>query len=150
DIARTVVTSEGPLSLRLGNVAAVTDAPEPAIGGAAIMGRPGVILVGSAQYGANTLEGTRRVEDALAELRRGFAGDGVVLHATLFRPADFIETATANVRDSLVLGGILVVVVLLLFLFDLRTAAISCTAIPLSLLSAIIVLTGFGITLNTM
>jgi CzcA family heavy metal efflux pump len=150
DIARTVLTSEGALSLRLGNVADVVDAPEPAIGGATIMGRPGVILVVSAQYGANTLEVTRLVEDALAELRPGLASDGVVLHADLFRPADFIETATTNVRDSLVLGGILVVVVLFLFLFDLRTAAISCTAIPLSLLTAIIVLTGFGVTLNTM
>jgi len=150
DIARTVLVSEGPLSLRLGNVADVVDAPEPPIGGAAIMGRPGVILVVSAQYGANTIEVTRLVEDALTELRPGLESDGVTLHADLFRPADFIETATTNVRDSLVLGGILVVVVLFLFLFDLRTAAISCTAIPLSLLTAVVVLTAFGVTLNTM
>ena len=150
DIARTVLVSEGALSLRLGNVADVVDAPEPPIGGAAIMGQPGVILVVSAQYGANTLEVTRLVEDTLADLRRGLERDGVALHADLLRPADFIETATTNVRDSLFLGGVLVVIVLFLFLFDLRTAAICCTAIPLSLLTAVIVLTAFGVTLNTM
>ena len=150
DIARTVLVSEGALSLRLGNVADVVDAPEPPIGGAAIMGQPGVILVVSAQYGANTLEVTRLVEDTLADLRWGLERDGVALHADLFRPADFVETATTNVRNSLFLGGILVVIVLFLFLFDLRTAAICCTAIPLSLLTAVIVLTAFGVTLNTM
>src|SRR5215467_14441130 len=150
DIARTVLVNEGALSLRLANVADVVDAPEPPIGGAAIMGQPGVILVVSAQYGANTLEVTRLVEDTLADLRRGLEKDGVALHADLFRPADFVETATTNVRDSLFLGGVLVVIVLFLFLFDLRTAAICCTAIPLSLLTAVIVLTAFGVTLNTM
>src|SRR5215472_7401345 len=134
DIARTVLVNEGALSLRLANVADVVDAPEPPIGGAATMGQPGVILV----------------EYALADLRRGLEKDGVALHGDLFRPADFVETATTNVRDSLFLGGILVVIVLFLFLFDLRTAAICCTAIPLSLLTAVIVLTAFGVTLNTM
>jgi len=150
DIARTVLVSEGALSLRLGNVADVVDAPEPPIGGAAIMSQPGVILVVSAQYGANTLEVTGLVEDTLADLRQGLETDGVALHADLLRPADFIETATNNVRDSLFLGGIMVVIVLFLFLFDLRTAAICCTAIPLSLLTAVIVLTAFGVTLNAM
>ena len=74
DIARTVLVSEGALSLRLGNVADVVDAPEPPIGGAAIMGQPGVILVVSAQYGANTLEVTRLVEDTLADLRGDSSG----------------------------------------------------------------------------
>src|SRR5919204_3536970 len=150
DIAGTVLVNEGALSLRLGNVADVVDAPEPPIGGAAITGQPGVILVVSAQYGANTLEVTHLVEDTLADFRRGLEKDGVALHADLFRPADFVETATTNVRDSLFLGGVLVVIVLFLFLFDLRTAAICCTAIPLSLLTAVIVLTAFGVTLNTM
>jgi Cu/Ag efflux pump CusA len=92
---------------------------------------------------------TQRVEDALAGLRPGLDKGGIVLHADLFRAANFVDTATNNVRDSLILGGILVIVVLFLFLFDLRTAAISCTAIPLSLLTAVIVLNMLGASLNT-
>lgn len=150
DIARTVLLSEGAASVLLGNVADVVDAPEPPIGGATIMGRPGVVLMVSGQFGSNTVEVTRQVEEALAGLRPGLERDGIELHADLFRPATFIDTATSNVRDSLALGGVLVVVVLFLFLFDLRTAAISCTAIPLSLLAAVIVLNALGVSLNTM
>jgi Cu/Ag efflux pump CusA len=73
-----------------------------------------------------------------------------MLHTQLFRPANFIAVATANVGQSLLVGATLVVVVLFLFLFDLRTAAISCSAIPLSLLATIIVLERLGVTLNTM
>src|SRR5262249_37603102 len=66
------------------------------------------------------------------------------------RPARFIDTALHNLRWSLIIGGILVILVLFLFLFNFRTAAISCTAIPLSLLAATIVIDRFGFTLNTM
>jgi len=150
DVAHTILLNQGASSVLLGDVADVVDAPEPPIGGATIMGKPGVILMISGQYGTNTVEVTRRVEEALTGLRPGLDKAGIILHANLFRPADFINTATNNVRDSLVLGGILVIVVLFLFLFDLRTAAISCTAIPLSLLAAVIVLNMLGASLNTM
>ena len=150
DIARTVLLSQGAASVTLGNVADVIEAPEPPIGGAAIQGKPGVILDVSEQYGANTVEVTRAVEAALQDLRPGLEADGIALHADLFRPANFINTATSNVRQSLMIGGALVIVILFLFLFDLRTAAISCTAIPLSLLAATVILESFGATLNTM
>jgi len=150
DIARTVLLSKGAASVTLRNVADVVDAPEPPIGGAAIQGQPGVILNLAEQYAADTLQVTENVEAALDELRPGLEKGGIMIHADLFRPANFINTATGNVRDSLVLGGILVIVVLFLFLFDLRTAAISCTAIPLSLLAATLVLERMGASLNTM
>ena len=150
DIARTVLLSRGAASVTLKNVADVVDAPEPPIGGAEIQGEPGVILNLAEQYAADTLQVTENVEAALEELRPGLEADGIAIHADLFRPANFINTATGNVRDSLVLGGILVIVVLFLFLFDLRTAAISCTAIPLSLLAATLVLERMGASLNTM
>ena len=150
DIARTVLLTRGAASVTLGNVADVVEAPEPPIGGAAIQGKPGVILDVSEQYGANTIEVTRAVEAALQELRPGLQAEGITLHADLFRPANFINTATSNVRQSLMIGGVLVMVILFLFLFDLRTAAISCTAIPLSLLAATVILESSGATLNTM
>ena len=150
DIARTVVAHRADGSVTLGDVADVILAPMPAVGGAAIMGQPGVVMNIDEQYGANTLDATERIEHALAELRPALTQEGVVLHARLFRPANFITVATNNLRASLTIGGVLVVAVLFLFLFDLRAAAICCTAIPISLLAAIVVLQHFGITLNTM
>jgi CzcA family heavy metal efflux pump len=150
DIARTVVARRDGGNVTLGNVADVIVAPEPAVGGAAIMAEPGVIMNIDEQYGANTLEVTRAIERALADLRPSLAQQGAILHGRLFRPANFITVATDNLRSSLIVGAALVIVVLFLFLFDMRTAAICCTAIPISLLAAIIVVQHFGITLNTM
>lgn len=137
------------ISVSLKDIAQVAEAPEPPIGASLIMGEPGIILVISSQYGANTLEVTKKVEQALEELKQSLNGQDVKVH-NLFRPANFIETTIHNMRFSLMMGSVLVVLVLFLFLFNLRTAAISCAAIPLSLLAAVTILEHFGITLNTM
>jgi len=150
DIARTVLLSHGAASVTLANVADVVEASEPPIGGAAIQGKPGVVINVSAQFGANTVEVTKAVEAALMDTRPSLETEGIVLHSDLFRPANFIDTATTNVGQSLLLGAALVMIVLFLFLFDWRTAAISCSAIPLSLLAATTVLERLGVTLNTM
>ena len=114
-----------------------------------IQGEPGVLLTMSSQYGANTMEVTTALEAALAELKPVFAKEGITLYRRLHRPATFIEVALKNIKHSLHLGAVLVAVVLFLFLGHFRTAFISLTAIPLSLLAAIIVLDKFGVTLNT-
>jgi len=145
-----VVGHHNGLSVRLQDVARVVEAPAPKIGDVSIGGRPGIMVVVSSQYGANTMEVTRAVEGALAELALGITAAGIVLHPALFRPANFITTAIDNVRSSLLVGAVLVGVVLFLFLLDLRTAFISFTAIPLSLLAAVIVLGRFGASLNTL
>ena len=150
DVARIVLASHGGGSISLASVADVVVAPAPPIGGATVDGTPGVVMDISAQYGSNTVEVTRAVEAALGELAPGLAAQGIVLHRDLFRPANFIATATGNVRESLLLGGLLVIVVVLLFLFNLRSATISCASIPLSLLAAVLVLERMGATLNTM
>jgi len=150
DIARTVLRRQGAGVVTLGDVATVTDAPEPPIGGAAVQGKVGVILDVTEQYGADTVTVSAAVEAALAALRPSIEAEGITLQTDLFRPAQFIDSATRNVRGSLLLGGALVVVVLFLFLFDLRTAAISCAAIPLSLLAGTLTLGHLGYTLNTM
>ncbi len=149
-LAATVVVHHNGANVTLADVARVAEAPAPPIGAAAIMGKPGVQLVISAQYGANTQEVTANVEKALDDLRPALAAQGIILHPDLFRPANFIQTAVGNVQSALLLGAVLVVAVLLLFLFNLRTAAISCTAIPLSLLAAATLLTQLGVTLNAM
>lgn len=150
DIARVVIVRHNGANVALRDVADVVDGPEPPIGAASVMGKTGVQLVVSEQFGANTLEVTRRLDEALSELAPMLEARGVTLHRDIFRPANFIETAVANVRSSLLTGAALVAVVLFLFLFNLRTAAISCIAIPLSLLSAVTVLEYLGYSLNTM
>ncbi len=150
EIARTVLARHEGISITLGDVADIIEAPEPAVGGAAVMGQPGVVMNIDEQYGANTMDVTAGIEAALADLRPALEQEGVTLHARLFRPANFVTAATDNLRSSLIIGAVLVVVVLFLFLFELRTAAICCTAIPISLLAAVVVVQHFGVTLNTM
>ncbi len=137
-------------SLLLGDVAHIVSAAAPAISGAAISGKPAVVLMVIGQYKANTLAVTLGIEAALEEFKTGFSTDGITLHGDLFRPANYIESSLQNIREHLLVGGALVMLVLLLFLFNLRTALISITAIPLSLFTALIVLLEFGVNINIM
>lgn len=149
-MSKIVLLHEKGANVLLGDVARVVDAQEPPIGAGLIDGQPGIVLVILSQYGTNTVEATQRVDQALEELRPTLTEQGIVLHPNLFRPARFIQTALHNISTSLLIGAVLVVIVLLLFLFNLRTAAISLTAIPVSLLGAVIFLERLGFSLNTM
>ncbi|MCC7376874.1 MAG: efflux RND transporter permease subunit [Verrucomicrobiales bacterium] len=148
-LGEVMITSQGGSSVRLRDVANVVEAAEPKFGDTVIMGRPGVLLTMSSQYGANTLEVTHAVEAALDEMKPILEREGIRLYPRLHRPATFIEVALRNMQHSLVLGGVLVAVVLFLLLGSFRTAAISLTAIPLSLFAAVIVMQRLGITINT-
>jgi len=150
DITRAVVVHAPGGNVTIGDVASVLAAPEPPVGAALIDGEPGVGVVVSAQYGQNTLEVTERSAQALADFSAPLAKDGVTLNTDLFRPATFINQSVHNLLVSLLLGAALVVVVLFLFLANLRTAAISCLSIPLSLLLAAAALERLGLSLNTM
>jgi CzcA family heavy metal efflux pump len=135
--------------VRLDQVAQVREGAEYKVGDATVNGIPGVILEVDKLPRANTLEVTRALEAALAEIARSLP-PGTALSPPLFRQATFVERAIRNLTHALAIGAALVTVVLFLFLFDLRTTAISLAAIPLSLLAAVAVLRGFGATLNTM
>jgi CzcA family heavy metal efflux pump len=137
-------------TVRLGDIGTVKEGAAPSISSAAIDGKPGIYLSVQGQLGANTKAVTEAVEKALRELEPSFATEQVKLHPALFRPANFIETAVSGVKADILIGSILVITVLFLFLFNVRTAFISATAIPLSLLTAIIVLGHFGVGLNIM
>ncbi|RKZ99169.1 MAG: AcrB/AcrD/AcrF family protein, partial [Gammaproteobacteria bacterium] len=150
ELAKVVLRQTDNGTLFLGDVATVVAAPAPAIGGAAIGGKPGVVLMVIGQYKANTLAVTHGIEAALAEFKDGFEADGITLHDDLFRPANYIESSIHNIREHLMVGGGLVMLVLILFLFNLRTALISMTAIPLSLFAALIVLLEMGVNINIM
>jgi CzcA family heavy metal efflux pump len=148
-LGNAVLTAVDGVSVRLNEVSAIRWAPEPLIGDAAIFGKRGVLLVLASQYGANTLEVTRKAERALRELAPVVTAEGVTMYPRLFRAADFINVSVSDIKTSLFIGGVLVAIVLTLFLYNLRTAFISLTAIPLSLLLAVIALTHGGATLNT-
>jgi CzcA family heavy metal efflux pump len=137
-------------AVRLSDVAKVEWGEATQVGSATIMGKPGVMLVMENQYGTNTMSVTRGIEARLASLKPELARQGVELEPNVFRPANFIATAIDHLRTALLVGALLVIAVLFLFLLNARTALISAVAIPLSLLTAIVVLTSLGVSLNTM
>ncbi len=148
-LGATIVRQRGATIVRLRDVARVQAAGQPKFGDALLQGKPGVFLALLSQYGANTLEVTQALERALDEMEPGFKSQGIVVVRALFRPASFIESAIRNISRSLLLGGLFVAAVLLLFLWNFRTAFICVTVIPLALLTAVILLDRFGATLNT-
>jgi len=150
ELARSVVRERGGAVLRLGDLGRVTEAPEPQVGEGGVNGERGLVIVVSGQLGANTKVVAAAVEDALHALRPAIDAAGLTLHPALFRPSEFIDLALRNITTSLLLGAALVAVVLFVFLADAGAAAISLTAIPLSLLAAIIVLDRFGFGINTL
>ncbi len=147
-LAETVVAFRNNVPTLLGDVADVRIGSPPPIGDAIINDVPGILLIVEKQPWANTLDVTRGVEAAMEELRPGM--DGVNFDTTIFRPATFIERSLENLTHSLVIGCILVIVILALFLFNWRAAVISSLAIPLSLVTAVMVLYWQGGTINTM
>ena len=106
------------------------------------------MLIVEKQPGANTLEVTRGVEAALDSLRPGLPG--VEIDSRIFRPATFIEMSLHNLAWSMLIGAALVIVVLALFLYDWRSALVTITAMPLSLVATAWVLTSGGRTIDTM
>ncbi len=149
-LAQSVLRGGGSGILRLADVATVLEGPEPRISAASIEGTPGVVINISVQYGSNIRVVTAAVEAALHAMGPAIASERIVLHANLFRPANFIDVALGNITHSLIIGGVLVAIVLLAFLADWGAATVSLTAIPLSLLAAIVVLDHFGLSLNTL
>jgi CzcA family heavy metal efflux pump len=134
--------------VRLGDVAKLVEDHQPLLGEAVINDGPGIMLIVEKFPWANTLDVTRGVEAAFSELKPGMTG--IAVDTTIFRPATFIEVALGNLINALLLGSFLVFVVLILFLYDWRTALISLVAIPLSLTAAALVLDMRGVTINTM
>jgi len=149
-LAQAVVASHDGVPVRIGDVAQVRDGAAPRFGAAIIQGQPGILVETSTQYGANTLEVTRELEHRLEVLVPALARHGVEYHPALLRPASFIESAIGKLRNSLAVGALLVVTLLLLTLRDWRGALISFSAIPVSLLATVWILSLGGLTLNTM
>src|SRR5262245_36696582 len=135
-------------SMPLGEVAEVTFAHPPLIGDAVVDNGGGLMLVIEKFPSANTLEVTRGVDQALAELGRGLPG--VKIDSSVFRLAAYIGEGMTNLAWALAAGALLAVLVLGAFLHHWRVALVSVIAIPLSLVAALLALALAGATFNTM
>ena len=149
EIGDTVVALRGDRSVMVRDVADVREGAAFKRGEGSRSGKPAVIVGVQKQPGANTIEVTARLDRALDTLQAELPA-GMTIDRRIFRQADFIEVAVDNVVTALRDGGILVIVIVLLFLANLRAAAITLTAMPLSLAAAVLALRFFGASINTM
>jgi CzcA family heavy metal efflux pump len=149
DLASAVVDVRGGTPILMKQVATVTVGATHKRGDGSFNMRPAVVATIQKQPHANTVDVTSRIEQTLAALRPTLPGD-VKIDTRAFQQADFIRRAVRNVQEALIEGGVMVTIVLFLFLWNLRTTLISLTAIPLSLVAAVLVMTYFDISVNTM
>jgi CzcA family heavy metal efflux pump len=148
DVGETVVAAENGVPIRVSDLGSVRIDTAPQRGAGSANAQPAVIIGIQKQPGANTLTLTRALEAVLTDLQAALP-TGMQITRVL-RQADFIEVAVANVFHALRDGGLLVIAIVLLFLGNLKAAGITLTAIPLSLLTTVLVLQAFGATINTM
>ncbi|MDH5804411.1 MAG: efflux RND transporter permease subunit, partial [Gemmatimonadota bacterium] len=149
DIAQTVVSVKDGVPILLSQVADVEVGSSPKYGDGSINAEPGVVLAVQKQPGANTLELTALIERELEDIQSGLPS-GMEISMDLFRQESFIRVAINNVLTALAEGAVFVVIILVLFLWNLPTTVISLTAIPLSLVVAVLAMKLAGITINTM
>ena len=149
-LGRTVVKTAGGVPVTLSDVAdVVIGSQQPKLGTASEKGKPAVLLTVTKQPKTGTIELTEQLETALKDLQKSLPAD-VHVSTDIFRQSRFIESAISNVQDSLYEGAVFVVLVLFLFLGNVRTTVISLVTLPLSLLVTILTLHYMGLTINTM
>lgn len=148
EIGATVVKDQNGTPIFLRDVATVAHGVQPLRGQAGVAGQSAVILGVQKQPGADTTELTRLVDAALEEMRGSLPADARI--DVLFRQANFIQNAVANVREAIRDGAVMVVIILFLFLLNFRTTFITLTAIPLSFAVAALAFHWMEISINTM
>ncbi len=149
EMGRAVVRS-GQSPVYLEDISDVrVGAKQPKLGTASEKGRPAVLLTVTKQPDTSTLELTDKLEASLKDLEKNLPPD-VHVSTDIFRQSRFIESAIGNVRKSLVEGSIFVIIVLFLFLANVRTTIISLVTLPLSLLASLLALHYMGLSINTM
>lgn len=149
DLGNSLIKLSNNKPIRVSDVADVKIGSAVKMGYASLNAKPGIIISVSKQPNTNTLDLTRRIEANLLTLQKTLPAD-VKLDTKIFRQADFIEISVNNVGRALLEGSVFVIIILFLFLGSFRTTLISLTAIPLSLLGAIIALKVLGLNINTM
>jgi CzcA family heavy metal efflux pump len=149
-ISKSVVKMANGSPVKLADIAEIKIGPEsPKLGVASERGKPAVLLTVTKQPNTGTIELTEKLEAAIADLKKNIPAD-VHVSTDIFRQSRFIESSVDNVKDSLFEGAIFVVIILFLFLANVRTTVISLITIPLSLLVSLLVLYYMGLSINTM
>ena len=136
--------------IKIRDVAVVKESFEPSISAASINGNPGVYLSVQGQLNADTYKLTQELESALTLIEPLLKDQNIEIIPDLFKPSNFIDASIKGLRIDIIIGAFFVISILYLFLFNLKTAFISAVAIPLSLLSAISVMSYFDFGLNVM
>lgn len=150
EMARAVIKTVGGAPVTLEDIADVRiGAQQPKLGTASEKGKPAVLITVTKQPHTGTIELTEKLEAALHDLQKNLPPD-VRVSTDTFRQSRFIENSIGNVQDSLVEGAVFVVIVLFLFLANVRTTLISLVTLPLSLVVAVLVLHYMGLSINTM
>ena len=149
DIRGTVITLRNGVPITIGNIAEVALGPEIKRGDGAFGDRDAVIGTVSKAYGADTVKTTEKVEAALADISRTLPA-GVTMNTKVFRQANFIESAIRNLRESLLEGALIVIVVLFLFLMNWRASLITFLSMPASFVGGILVMNWLGVGINSM
>jgi CzcA family heavy metal efflux pump len=147
-IAKIPVVERDGKVIRMGDLGQVVIDPGPLIGDGVVDDGFGLLLIVQKYRGANTVEVTRGVEEAMHQMQPGLPG--ITVDTTIFRPTTFIEQSLDNLRTAMLLGIALVALIIIAFLFEWRTAFISLIAIPLSLVAAVLILDAGGATINVM
>lgn len=149
-LGKAVVKSINTVPVLLEDIADVAiGAKAPKLGTASERGKPAVLLTVTKQPSTSTLELTDKLEASLKDLQKNLPAD-VKVSTDIFRQSRFIESSIGNVKKSLLEGGIFVVIVLFLFLANVRTTIISLVTLPISLIVSILTLHYMGMTINTM
>lgn len=162
-IVRGVLSTDNVEALGLAAVKTVDDIPvllrdiadvrignrAPKMGLASTRGKAAVLMTITKQPNTSTLELTEKVDQTLVEMRKSLPKD-VTMTTDIYRQARFIESSIDNVQKSLYEGGIFVVIILFIFLMNVRTTVISLVTIPLALVTSILALKFMGLTINTM
>ncbi|MBQ2299677.1 MAG: efflux RND transporter permease subunit [Bacteroidaceae bacterium] len=149
-MAQAVVKRMGTMPVTLADIAEVRiGAQEPKTGCASVEGKPAVLLTVTKQPQTGTMELTERIDRALEEMKATLPAD-VKVNTDIFRQARFIESSIGNVQSSLLEGAIFVVIILALFLANVRATLISLVTLPLSLLTSVLALHYMGLSINTM
>ncbi|MCF8401336.1 MAG: efflux RND transporter permease subunit, partial [Bacteroidales bacterium] len=149
EIGNNVVKVHNNHPVLIRDIANIEEASAPVIGKGSYEGNSAVVITVNKQPDVNTLKLTERINKVIEDLERKLPAS-VNIHQNIFEQADFINVAVDNVQKALVEGAILVVIILFIFLMNVRTTFISVLAIPLSLLVSVISLKLMGLTINTM
>ena len=149
DLANSVVTTRDKVPIFIKDIADVHIGPAVKYGDGSANAKPAVLLTIQKQPQINTIVLTEKIIERLEEMEKSLP-PGIIINSNIFRQADFIQTAISNVIEALRDGALLVIIVIFLFLWNIRTTFISVLAIPISIIITILVFQLFDIMINTM